>query len=114
MVIANRSAKINEAEMQDPSTEDEQIIVVHAIITGHVQGVGFRATVLHYARQFELAGIVRNLANGTVEIFVQGSRKRILDLMHALKQEFGPKHISNIDQKQITPQKYYHDFNIAY
>ena len=40
--------------------------------SGHVQGVGFRATALSVAREFEVAGRVRNLADGRVELELEG------------------------------------------
>lgn len=99
--------------MQEPSPKDIDVVEIHATIKGHVQGVGFRATVRHYARQLGLRGTVRNLADGSVEICAQGSPKIIFELFQALHREFGPSHISNIDQKQATPQTSYEDFNIV-
>ncbi|MBA3815563.1 MAG: acylphosphatase [Parachlamydiaceae bacterium] len=99
--------------MQKPLPEME-IVEVHAIVKGHVQGVGFRATVSHYAKRLGLLGTVRNLVDGSVEIYAKGSRKSISQLFQALHQEFGTRHISNIDQKQITQQTHYEDFNILY
>jgi len=42
--------------------------------TGHVQGVGFRYSVLQVAKEFEVAGYVRNLADGRVQLEVEGRR----------------------------------------
>ena len=39
---------------------------------GRVQGVGFRITVKHIAREFEVCGTVRNLRDGRVELFAEG------------------------------------------
>ena len=39
---------------------------------GHVQGVGFRWTVKRIACGFEVAGSVRNLPDGRVEVLAQG------------------------------------------
>ena len=49
--------------------------VVHhetVFFSGHVQGVGFRFAALQVAREFEVAGWVRNLADGRVELSVEG------------------------------------------
>lgn len=43
------------------------------IVTGKVQGVGFRYAALHFAQGMAVEGIVRNLPDGSVEIDVQGS-----------------------------------------
>lgn len=42
------------------------------IISGYVQGVGFRYFVQRQAQQAGLTGWIRNLANGNVEIEVAG------------------------------------------
>ena len=41
--------------------------------SGQVQGVFFRATAREFAREYGLAGNVRNLPDGGVELFVQGA-----------------------------------------
>jgi len=46
--------------------------------SGRVQGVGFRYTTRHIAGRFDVCGYVRNLANGQVELVVEG-RPRVLD-----------------------------------
>ncbi|HEX3462823.1 MAG TPA: acylphosphatase [Candidatus Elarobacter sp.] len=43
------------------------------VLSGRVQNVGFRYTVLHLARRYDVAGTVRNLRAGErVEIDVEG------------------------------------------
>jgi len=45
---------------------------IHILISGFVQGVGFRAFTVKKARNLGLTGWVRNLKNGRVEAVVQG------------------------------------------
>ena len=45
--------------------------------SGSVQGVGFRYTVKTVAAGFEVAGIVRNLTDGRVELIAEGSRAEL-------------------------------------
>jgi len=47
---------------------------VHCIISGDVQGVGFRAWVLHIARDKHLVGWVKNREDGAVELVAEGPR----------------------------------------
>ncbi len=45
--------------------------------SGRVQGVGFRYTVKSITNGFEVTGIVRNLADGRVELIVEGTREEL-------------------------------------
>ena len=45
---------------------------VHAWVSGRVQEVGYRQTCRSVARSLDLAGWVRNLPDGRVEVFAQG------------------------------------------
>ena len=45
---------------------------LHIIVSGRVQGVGFRWATQKTARQLDVNGYVRNLPNGDVEIVVEG------------------------------------------
>ena len=47
---------------------------VHIIVHGLVQGVFFRASAQARATELGLAGWVRNLSNGTVEIHAEGDK----------------------------------------
>ena len=47
----------------------------HMIISGDVQGVGFRYRANYAARNLGLTGYVRNLYNGKVELEIQGERE---------------------------------------
>ena len=50
---------------------------VRLIITGRVQGVGFRDWVERHALQAGLAGYVRNRREGTVELVISGSEAQV-------------------------------------
>ena len=50
---------------------------MHLIVSGRVQGVGFRFSAHDEAKDLALAGWVRNLANGEVEIVAEGKRENL-------------------------------------
>ena len=58
---------------------------VHVEVIGRVQGVGFRWFVREAARRGNLAGWVRNRAEGTVEIAASGPDDAIADLLDAAR-----------------------------
>lgn len=64
----------------------EQQTEMHAIMEGRVQGVGFRATTYYYAKRLGLVGTVKNLIDGRVEIYAQGSHVQLLELIRLLKE----------------------------
>ena len=59
------------------------------VYSGRVQGVGFRATCRWLAGGFEVAGYVRNLADGRVELLAEGELAEIDGLLQAVQNEMG-------------------------
>jgi len=60
------------------------------LISGTVQGVGFRPFVYRTAKQYGLTGFVRNRADAIVEIQVEGDKSRIDDFVECLKNTHPP------------------------
>ncbi len=58
---------------------------LQATVCGRVQGVFFRAFVIRWARELGLAGYVRNLPDGTVEVRAEGERQQLEKLVGYLK-----------------------------
>ncbi len=54
---------------------------IKVIVSGRVQGVGFRMSTLKKARQIGVSGYVRNLANGDVEIVASGKPEQVEALL---------------------------------
>lgn len=59
---------------------------LHAMISGRVQGVYFRAFVVDQAAELDLRGWVRNRWDGSVEVTAEGSRQQLEQLLQALRQ----------------------------
>jgi len=86
---------------------------MHAKIDGLVQGVGFRYTVLDIAEKLALKGTVRNLPDGSVEIYAQGKKALLEDLISKLKNQ-SPGHVDKVDVNFYSPTKNYSDFRIVH
>jgi acylphosphatase len=55
--------------------------------SGRVQGVGFRHAVKTVAAGFEIAGIIRNLPDGRVELVAEGAREELEAFRAAIRGE---------------------------
>jgi acylphosphatase len=62
---------------------------LEAVVTGRVQGVGFRMFVLDEARELGLDGSVANLDDGSVSCIAEGPRASLEHLLGRL--ETGPR-----------------------
>ncbi|MEK6875671.1 MAG: acylphosphatase [Nanoarchaeota archaeon] len=73
---------------------------VRLYITGIVQGVFFREFVKSNAEKLNVRGFVRNLEDGRIEVFVEGSSPDVNKMIEICKQ--GPKHsqIKNVEEKE--------------
>ncbi|MCY3549719.1 MAG: acylphosphatase [Candidatus Poribacteria bacterium] len=84
------------------------------IITGKVQGVGFRNFTQLNARQLGINGYAKNLPNGTVEVVAEGDKAQLDTLIALLKK--GPRYARvdslDIDERPFTGE--YESFGIRY
>ena len=85
----------------------------HAIITGRVQGVFFRATAREKAMELHLKGFVRNLPNGSVELEAQGDEGLLSTLL--LWCQHGPPgaRVDDVQIEWLSPKETESDFRIA-
>jgi acylphosphatase len=54
---------------------------------GRVQGVGFRFTAENFANAYKVAGYVRNMADGRVEVVAEGEEKVLQEFLAAIKMD---------------------------
>ena len=85
----------------------------HIIFTGRVQGVGFRFTALNVAKRCRLAGMVRNLPNGSVEMIAQGPADDITDCIRDIQQTYDAN-IKETKINDIPPDPKYSDFKLTF
>ncbi len=85
---------------------------VQIVVTGRVQGVGYRQGCRQVARSHGLVGWVRNLLDGRVEIFAQGADEgvdRLVDWVWV-----GPRmaRVMGVETEVVTPDATLTDFFI--
>jgi len=83
-------------------TESEERLRLRLVAAGRVQGVGFRRFVQLRARGRDVAGWVRNQADGSVEVVVEGAP----DVVRALQTEIhrGPPgaHVAELRTEPLS------------
>ena len=64
-------------------------VVHHEIVffSGHVQGVGFRYSVLQIAREYDVTGYVSNLSDGRVKLEAEGAEHEIGSFVVAVQEK---------------------------
>jgi len=70
------------------------------VITGRVQGVGFRWFVEREAATLGVTGWVRNRDNGSVEVMATGTRQQLASLYSSLCR--GPR-AARVDEVAVSP-----------
>ncbi len=74
---------------------------VQVVVTGRVQGVGFRWSALDRATAFGVAGWVRNLHDGSVEAWLEGPSDAVAQMIAWLRE--GPAWAS-VKHCKVTEQ----------
>ncbi|MCJ1713604.1 acylphosphatase [Microbacterium sp. M1A1_1b] len=87
---------------------------VHAVVTGTVQGVGFRYWTARKADGLELVGYARNLFDGTVEVEAEGPSAAVdalVELLHA-----GPPSatVTTVTTRAVVPHGDAESFDILH
>lgn len=77
-----------------------------------MQGVGFRWTVKNLTRGYEVAGWVKNLADGRVEMQVSGEIDEVDAFIEAIEESELKSHIKKVDVHVIAPPSGFHGFEI--
>ena len=86
---------------------------VKALVSGKVQSVGYRYFVKSHADSLGVKGYAKNLANGKVEVFMQGGDEAIQSLLQQLEQ--GPRFASvgSVECVEVETSKVFSQFVTA-
>jgi acylphosphatase len=90
----------------------ENTIRAEFIVSGLVQGVGFRYYVFHNATSLGLNGFTRNLWDGTVYVIAEGDKHSIGQLHNHLR--IGPMmaHVKSVQVEYDNPTNEFEIFDI--
>lgn len=85
---------------------------VHLLVTGRVQGVGFRANAQQMARSLGLTGWIRNLQSEKVEIVAEGSPEAIDQMTRWT--DVGPlmARVESVEVRYYPPTGEFSDFSV--
>ncbi len=88
------------------------IVARKFIVSGFVQGVGFRFFAQRAAARHQVRGYVKNLEDGRVESFVEGDEKAVENFKHDLTA--GPQFskVEHLEELVLEPGNLYSSFRI--
>jgi len=92
----------------------ENIKTYKAVLSGRVQGVGFRYYVESVAGKYGITGYVRNTFDRKVEVVCQGEEEDLKQFMDEVKK--GPPFsvVTDVKIEEIKESKKYNIFEIRY
>jgi acylphosphatase len=84
------------------------------IVRGRVQGVGFRYFAVRAAQTAGVVGTVRNLPDGTVEAFAEGTPQAIADFRRELERGPSYANVNRVDEIEMQATGRYSRFDVVY
>jgi acylphosphatase len=91
---------------------EENLSGLHAIVEGHVQGVGYRYFVQEVAAGIGISGWVRNRMDGSVEVLAEGKRENLEKLLAALRRGPRSAYVSDLTFDWLPATNEYTDFRV--
>ncbi len=74
-----------------------------AVVSGRVQGVGFRWHARQRAAQLGVVGWVRNTASGMVEVHAEGDEEAVDSLVEWLATGPAAAHVTSLEEVTVAP-----------
>jgi acylphosphatase len=93
-------------------TETGACVRAKILVSGHVQGVGYRAFARRTAASYGLTGGVENLDNGQVALDVEGAKEALEELVVALKKGPVGARVSQVQVEWSSATGRHRDFTI--
>jgi len=93
---------------------DKDVKRLSILVTGRVQGVGYRFFTQETADMYGITGWVRNCFNGNVELEAQGNSELLQQLIKELKKGPLMGHVSEIQSREIVSVEGEKLFSVRY
>ena len=93
--------------------ESAELIGRRVLFSGRVQGVGFRFTTCDLAREFEVTGYVKNLADGRVELVCEGRRAETVRFVEAVRQAMH-NYVGEVQSSEMPASGRYGEFGLRF
>jgi len=87
---------------------------VQVFYEGNVQGVGFRWSVRHIAKGFDVTGSIRNLHDGRVELLAAGNEDEVRAFLEAILQSELRAHIRKHTETPLADPRAFRGFEIRH
>jgi len=85
---------------------------IRGLVSGRVQGVGFRWFVLQAARRHRIRGDVRNLADGRVEFRSRGNAGDLERFVEAVRQGPPASRVDRVETERLEGDTDFDDFTV--
>jgi acylphosphatase len=95
--------------------EKETRYLLNLVVSGRVQGVGFRYFALHRARDRGVSGWVKNRYDGKVEVEAEGARAPLELFLADIRKGPSSSHVSHVSEEwREIAGPVHRGFSIAY
>lgn len=84
------------------------------LVSGIVQGIGYRTFAVRVANKMKIRGSVKNLADGRVRVIAQGKEENINALIELLKTGPTFASVKDVDLHEKGNVETFKDFHIEY
>jgi acylphosphatase len=84
------------------------------VLSGEVQGVGFRYTARQVAERLGVRGWVRNLPDGTVEVQAAGSEEQLAAFREELQKGSRTARVEGLEEEELVQVPRWQSFNIVF
>ncbi len=84
------------------------------VVSGRVQGVCYRAFVLHRANEFNIKGYAKNMMNGNVKVIAIGEDNAMDVFINMLREGPSMARVDDIQTSEIIIGEEFSSFSIKY